>query len=228
MKVWVDLTNSPHVLVLAPVIRRLQQQGHEVRGHRPRLRPDARSSATGSGSATTRSATTAARRWPTRRRPCRSLLASSGRFARGRGFDLAFGHGSNDITVAARLLRIPCSTMFDYEWATVQHNVNCRLAQAVVVPDVIPVERFARYGAADKLQPLPGSQGGVLPVRLRARSGGAGRARPRPCRADRGCPHAAGRVALSPLRERPLRRRCCSGCAGAQTVVLPRTRGAAR
>ena len=34
--------------------------------------------------------------------------------------------------------------MFDYEWATVQHNVNCRLAQAVVVPDVIPVERLAR------------------------------------------------------------------------------------
>ena len=30
MKVWVDLTNSPHVLVLAPVIRRLRQQGHEV------------------------------------------------------------------------------------------------------------------------------------------------------------------------------------------------------
>ena len=46
--------------------------------------------------------------------------------------------------------------MFDYEWATVQHNVNCRLAQAVVVPDVIPVERFARYGAVDKLRRYPG------------------------------------------------------------------------
>ena len=30
MRVWVDLTNSPHVLVLAPVIRRLQAAGHEV------------------------------------------------------------------------------------------------------------------------------------------------------------------------------------------------------
>lgn len=30
MKVWVDLTNSPHVLVLAPVIRRLRAEGHEV------------------------------------------------------------------------------------------------------------------------------------------------------------------------------------------------------
>ena len=30
MRVWVDLTNSPHVLVLRPVIERLQDQGHEV------------------------------------------------------------------------------------------------------------------------------------------------------------------------------------------------------
>ncbi len=46
--------------------------------------------------------------------------------------------------------------MFDYEWATIQHNVNCRLAQAVVVPDVIPVQRFAQYGATHKLKRYPG------------------------------------------------------------------------
>src|SRR5690348_9095950 len=38
------------------------------------------------------------------------------RWARGRRFDLALGHGSNDVTVAARLLGIPSSTTFDYEW----------------------------------------------------------------------------------------------------------------
>ena len=46
--------------------------------------------------------------------------------------------------------------MFDYEWATVQHNVNCRLAQAVVVPDAIPPERLYRYGARGKLRAYPG------------------------------------------------------------------------
>ena len=56
-------------------------------------------------------------------------------WARGRRFDIALGHGSNDVTVAAKLLRVPSATMFDYEWATVQHNLNCRLAAAVVVPD---------------------------------------------------------------------------------------------
>jgi predicted glycosyltransferase len=87
------------------------------------------------------------------------LLARSielARWARPRRFALALGHGSNDITVAAALLRIPCSTTFDYEWATVQHNVNCRLAQAVVVPDAIPPERLERYGARGKLRPYPG------------------------------------------------------------------------
>jgi len=79
------------------------------------------------------------------------------RWARGRGFDLAVGHGSNDVSVAARLLRIPCSTSFDYEWARAQHTVNCRLAQAVVVPEAIPPERLRRYGAHDgKLRRYPG------------------------------------------------------------------------
>jgi predicted glycosyltransferase len=79
------------------------------------------------------------------------------RWARGRRIDVALGHGSNDVTVAARLHRIPASTAFDYEWARVQHTVNCRLAQAIVVPDVIPPERLAPYGATPaKLHPYAG------------------------------------------------------------------------
>ena len=46
--------------------------------------------------------------------------------------------------------------MFDYEWATVQHNVNCRLARAVVVPDAIPVARLERYGAKGKVRAYEG------------------------------------------------------------------------
>ncbi len=78
------------------------------------------------------------------------------RWARGRRLDLALGHGSNDVTVAAALLRIPSATMFDYEWAAVQHQVNCRLARAVVVPDAIPRRRLRRYGAAGKIHAYAG------------------------------------------------------------------------
>jgi uncharacterized protein len=156
MRIWVDLTNSPHVLVLRPVIAVLRARGADVRvtardfaqtvelaerlgvdcdviGHHRGARLGAKAVGLAERSA-------ALVRWGRRNGP----------------FDLALGHGSNDVTVAARLLRIRCSTMFDYEWATVQHTVNCRLAQAVVVPEAIPPERLDRYGARGKLQRYPG------------------------------------------------------------------------
>src|ERR1700704_3268163 len=115
MRVWIDLTNSPHVLVMRPVIEVLRARGHEVQvtardfaqtldlcrrlgvEHTPlgRHRGE-RIGAKGVG-----------------------LLSRSSlllRWARGRRFDVALGHGSNDISVAASLLRIPSATMFDYEW----------------------------------------------------------------------------------------------------------------
>src|SRR4051812_2019030 len=156
MRVWVDLTNSPHVLVLRPVIAALRARGVQ-------------------GEVTARDfAQTLAlcRRFGIEHTPigahagrgvfgkaaglARRSLALR-RWARGRPrFDLALGHGSNDVTVAAAALRIPSSTMFDYEWATLQHQVNCRLARAIVVHEAIPPERLDRYGARGKLGRYPG------------------------------------------------------------------------
>ncbi|MGO9751726.1 MAG: DUF354 domain-containing protein [Solirubrobacteraceae bacterium] len=150
MKVWVDLTNSPHVLVLAPVIARLRAAGHEVdvtaRDFAQTLGLCERFeiAQTTIGAHRGSSLTAKGLGLVGRSRALRS-------FAAPRHYDLALGHGSNDITVAAALLRIPCATMFDYEWASVQHQVNCRLAQAVVVPELIPRDRLARYGASRKL-----------------------------------------------------------------------------
>jgi hypothetical protein len=150
VKVWIDFTNSPHVLVLEPVIRVLQARGHEVKvtardfaqtlGLCERFGIEHETIGRHRGGRAASKAIGLADR---------SLALT--RWARGRRFDLAIGHGSNDITVASALLRIPCTTTFDYEWATIQHNVNCRLARAVVVPDVIPPERLYRYGARGKL-----------------------------------------------------------------------------
>jgi len=160
MRIWIDLTNSPHVLVMRPLIERLQADGHDVRvtardfaqtlelcerlgvaytaiGHHRGGRLGAKALGLASRSA-------ALVRW-----------AHADQRGAGR-FDVALGHGSNDVTVAAAVLRIPSSTMFDYEWATVQHNVNCRLAQAVVVPDAIPPARLYRYGAKGKIRAYEG------------------------------------------------------------------------
>jgi predicted glycosyltransferase len=78
-------------------------------------------------------------------------------FGRGKGFDAAIAHGSTDLPPACRALGIPNTTMFDYEWASLQHHVNCRLANRVLVPDAIPAERLATYGARPpKLVRYPG------------------------------------------------------------------------
>jgi predicted glycosyltransferase len=155
MRVWIDLTNSPHVLVMRPVIERLRADGHEVqvtaRDFAQTLALCERLGIEHEPIGRHRGAGLAGK---ARGLADRSLALT--RFARGRGFDLALGHGSNDVTVAAALLRIPCTTTFDYEWATVQHTVNCRLAQAVVVPDLIPAERLYRYGARGKIAAYPG------------------------------------------------------------------------
>ena len=78
-------------------------------------------------------------------------------FARGKSFDWGLAHGSTDLPPACRLLRVANTTMFDYEWAKLQHDVNCRLADRVLVPEAIPDERLARYGARPpKLVHYPG------------------------------------------------------------------------
>jgi predicted glycosyltransferase len=161
MRVWIDLTNSPHVLVMRPVIERLRADGHDVRvtardfaqtielcerlgvAHTAIGRHRGERLAAKATGLVSRSA--ALVRW--------ALAESRGSGGR---FDVALGHGSNDVTVAAAILRIPSATMFDYEWATVQHNVNCRLARAVVVPDAIPAGRLARYGAKGKVRAYEG------------------------------------------------------------------------
>jgi predicted glycosyltransferase len=155
VNVWIDLTNSPHVLVMRPVIADLRARGHEV-------------SVTARDFAQTLGL---CRRFGIEHTPigrhrggglaakARGLAERSfelTRWARGRHFDRALGHGSNDVTVAAKLLRIRSATMFDYEWATVQHTLNCGLAQGVVVPQAIPPERLRRYGARGKIRAYPG------------------------------------------------------------------------
>ncbi|HUH82200.1 MAG TPA: DUF354 domain-containing protein [Solirubrobacteraceae bacterium] len=161
MRVWVDLTNSPHVLVLRPLIELLQADGHEVsvtaRDFSQTLELCERF-----GIAHTAIGHHRGERISSKALGLASRSLALIRFAhrdRRRGappFDLALGHGSNDISVAAAALRIPSATMFDYEWATVQHSINCRLARAVVVPEAIPPERLARYGATGKLRRYEG------------------------------------------------------------------------
>src|SRR6059036_3209501 len=84
-------------------------------------------------------------------------LGALRKWGRGRDFDIALAHGSHELTISARRLGIPSSTTFDYEWAWLQHQLGCRAATCVVVPEAIPPERLERYGVeAPKLARYPG------------------------------------------------------------------------
>jgi predicted glycosyltransferase len=156
MRVWVDLTNSPHVVIFAPLIRRMRARGwdvevtarafaqtlqllelhgieHTVVGHH------------GGGSRVGKA------------RAATGRVGAMIRFGRRRRFDRAIAHGSTDLPMASRVLRIPNTTMFDYEFAKLQHSLNCRLATRVLIPDAIPADRVAGYGAKPpKLVTYPG------------------------------------------------------------------------
>src|SRR2546428_7801710 len=108
MRVWVDLTNSPHVLVMRPVIAGLRARGAEVevtaRDFAQTLELCERHGIDAEVVGRHRGGRVAAK--------AVGLLSRSWalrRWARGRAFDLALGHGSNDVTIAARSLRIPCA-----------------------------------------------------------------------------------------------------------------------
>ena len=156
MKVWIDFTASAHPLVFRPLVELLRADGHEIEitardyAQTLQLIESHGMTATVIGHHGGRAASGKARQMRTRLRALR-------KWARGRDFDVALAHGSHELTMTARRLGIPSATTFDYEWAWLQHQLGCRAATRVVVPDSIPPERLATYGAKPpKLQQYPG------------------------------------------------------------------------
>ncbi len=156
MNIWVDMTGPAHVLVLRPIIEQLREAGHDVEVTSREYTQTQEllelhgieHTAIGSHGGASR---------------VKKLLRLIGRsramrsFGRGRSFELALAHGSNDLAIAARALRIPAVNMHDYEFAVAQHQVGCRLARRVIFPDTVPPERLRRFGVGDeKLFQYPG------------------------------------------------------------------------
>jgi uncharacterized protein len=221
VRVWVDLTNSPHVLVMRPLIEAMRADGHEVevtaRDFAQTLELCERFGIEHTAVGRHRGGRVASKAVG-----LASRSAALVRWARGRRFDVAMGHGSNDVTVAAWLLRVPSATAFDYEWAQAQHQVNCRLARSVVVPDVIPPERLERYGARGKIHAYPGLKEEYYLADFEpdpAVLAELGVDRERPLVVVRTPPE----VSLYHRFENPLFGRVLDRLRGSQTVVLPRT-----
>ena len=150
------MTASAHVLVFRPLIELLRRDGHEVeitaREYAQTLQllelHGLEAEVIGRHGGRSRLG---------KARQLVSRLGALRRWARGRSFDVALAHGSHELTITARRLGIPSSTTFDYEFAWLQHQLGCRAATRVVVPDTIPPERLAPYGVEPpKLRRYPG------------------------------------------------------------------------
>ncbi len=156
MRVWVDCTAAAHPLVLRPIVERLREAGHQVDitareygqtlGLLDRLGLDHEVVGRHGGASTAAKGLALAGR-----------SVALARWARPRRFDLALGHGSVDLAVVGRLLRVPTVQMQDYEHAGLQRQLAFRAARRVLVPDAISVEAMRSAGAAErKLVRYPG------------------------------------------------------------------------
>ena len=158
MRVWIDITNSPHVTFFRPLIRLLEEDSHQVevtarafaqieqllRSARHRRDDRRHSRRAGRGTASRE-------RWP-------DACGNYASWARGRNLRCRAGRTARTTyTLTARGLRIPSTTTFDYEFALAQHHFGTRAATRVVVPEAIPPERLRPYGLRPpKLARYPG------------------------------------------------------------------------
>jgi predicted glycosyltransferase len=156
VRVWIDITAPAHVLVFRPLLGLLRERGAEVEitsrdyAQTVQLLELHGIEAEILGRHGGRSRLGKARSLASRLRELRH-------WAKGRQFDIALAHGSHELTMTARRLGIPSSTTFDYEFAWLQHQLGCRAATRVVVPEAIPPKRLERYGAKPpKLRQYPG------------------------------------------------------------------------
>lgn len=148
MNVWIDLSNSPHALLFAPIAARLEELGHTVR-------MTARDNA--------QTVELARERWPDvtvvggespgeRAAKAQALLRrirSLRRFARSEGVELALSHNSYAQIAAARAAGVRAVTAMDFEHQPA-NQLAFRLAQRVLLPEALRGSGVASQGASPR------------------------------------------------------------------------------
>lgn len=145
MKIWIDLTNSPHVTFFTPIIKRLETAGYEV-------------IVTYRDFAQTKSMVESAEFTATlidghggksRLGKIKNLLSRTSQlvfFARKKRIDIAISHNSYFQLAAAKILGIKSLTSMDFEGQPANH-IAFRLATLVSVPEGFPAVYLKRFGA---------------------------------------------------------------------------------
>jgi hypothetical protein len=157
VKVWIDITAPAHVLVFRPLVEIMRGRGDEVEITARDYAQTLELLELHGLEADAVMGRHAGRSRLQKARAMTHRLSELRKWARDRAFDVALAHGSHELTISARRLGVPSSTTFDYEFATLQHQLGCRAATRVVVPDAIPPDRLRPYGVRPpKLVQYPG------------------------------------------------------------------------
>lgn len=155
--IWIDLDNSPHVPLFVPIIRHYRDTGIEViltaRDHSQTI--DLLDLAGLKGSYTVIGIHAGASRIKKLANLISRALRLSSYIRKGRKPAVAISHGSRSMVLAARLLRIPVITMYDYEFT--ETRIFNAFSDRVLVPDGIDEDVLDRIGLrASKRHKYPG------------------------------------------------------------------------
>ena len=145
MRLWIDLANSPHVPFFKALAERFKAQGHEIETT-AREFAETIPLAQAAGFAPQVVGVHAGRDVSKKAGSLLSRAWALGKWARGRGFDLAISHNSYSQILAARGLRIKTVTLMDYEHQPANH-LAFRFASRIIVPASFPARRLRACGA---------------------------------------------------------------------------------
>ncbi len=159
--IWIDLDNSPHVPLFAPIIKHYRENGVDVlltaRDHSQTLELLHIHGLDGTfeiiGRHYGKSKLQKVRGLIAR---TKQLISHVRKFCRnGAKVAVAVSHGSRSMVLAARWLRIPVITMYDYEFT--ETTIFNRLSDRVLVPERIPNEVLDSIGlSSSKCVKYPG------------------------------------------------------------------------
>ncbi len=143
IRLWIDLDNSPHVPLYAPLIRFLRERGWQIRitardfAQTLDLVEQFALDATAVGAHAGRSKLKKVANLPVR---ALQLVQTVRSFKP----QVALSHGSRTQAIASRMLGIPQVVMFDYEWT--EMSILRRLASFLLCPRALTPERLSEAG----------------------------------------------------------------------------------
>lgn len=155
MRLWIDLSNSPHVLLFLPIIRELEEHGYDV-GITAREFAQTAGLANRFGLRYEIMGNHGGRGFYGKGLNLLSRSSALMLWALGHGIDLAVSHNSYSQSLAAFMAGIPSVTIMDYEYQPANH-LSFRLARRVIVPEFFPDDALRLYGASSyKVRRYPG------------------------------------------------------------------------